>query len=194
MSKLKFFHSSMRAGKSTLALQMFENFTRIEEPTILCSTIDNKVESRIGLKEDAYQLYNDVSIQKLKSSFDMLSVENIIIDEAQFLPQEIVEELAHIVDSYGVNVYCFGLLTDYRGKLFNGSKNLIELSDEIEEIQSRSLCWCGKKGTHNMRIDDKGFPLIEGDVVGIGEGYEVLCRKHFSEQTTKQVARIIKEE
>lgn len=193
MSKLKYFYSSMRAGKSTLALQMYDNFKRINEPTLLISTIDDKVESRIGLSEKALSLTDDL-ITELPTKIEYDDIANIIIDESQFVSIEQADKLSYLVDDLDINIYCFGLLTDYRGKLFTGSKRLIELADEVEEIQAKSLCWCGRKATHNMRIDELGYPYIEGDIVGIGEGYEVLCREHFNKKITRQVERDIMEE
>lgn len=188
MAKLKVYYSSMRAGKSSLAVDIKENFDRIGDSVVAISPIEDKIKSRKGGEIRAIQLTKDATIKEVIGN---RFVEHILIDEAQFITIEQAEEIARIVDDENINVYCFGLLTDFRGKLFTGTKRLVELADEVEEIQAKSLCWCGRKGTHNMRIDSYGYPVVEGDVVGIGEHYEVLCRKHFYDKMTHQVRKDI---
>ena len=105
-------------------------------------------------------------------------------DEAQFYTDAQVEQLAQVVDELDVDVYAFGLLTDFRGKLFPGSARLLEIADERLELQVQARCWCGKAATHNARLHD-GVQVYDGDVVLIDDGstaqvtYELRCRSHW---------------
>ena len=117
--------------------------------------------------------------EHLKHLFDeTLEVKSwILIDEAQFLSQAQVDQLARIVDDYGVNVVCYGLRTDFQSHLFEGSRRLFELADSIDEI--KSTCSCGRKTIINARIDSKGNVLNDGDQVEIGgdDKYVAMCRR-----------------
>ena len=108
--------------------------------------------------------------------------------EAQFYSEKQIEELAMIVDGLGIDVYAFGLLSDFRTKLFPGSQRLIELADRVEPLQVKALCWCGEEATHNARVVNgemvtEGEQVVVGDTVTSGQRkhevtYEVLCRRH----------------
>lgn len=115
----------------------------------------------------------------------------MIADEAQFLTPEQIEQLARIVDELDLDVFAFGITTDFRSKLFPGSRRLVELADRIEVLQVEALCWCGARATHNARTAG-GQMVVEGDQVVVGDvqaadsefGYEVLCRRHHRRRQT----------
>jgi thymidine kinase len=114
----------------------------------------------------------------------------LICDEAQFYSGEQVDQLSRIVDELGVDVFAFGILTDFRTKLFPGSQRLVELADKVQVLQVEALCWCGARATHNARTVN-GDMVVEGEQVLVGDtfsvdviGYEVLCRRHYGRRMT----------
>ncbi|CAM5711002.1 Thymidine kinase OS=Streptomyces tendae OX=1932 GN=tdk PE=3 SV=1 [Streptomyces tendae] len=120
----------------------------------------------------------------------------VIADEAQFLAPEQIDQLARVVDDLDVDVYAFGITTDFRSKLFPGSQRLVELADRVEVLQVEALCWCGARATHNARTVGgvmvvEGAQVVVGDVAGSADeiGYEVLCRRHHRRRTTAATAR-----
>lgn len=106
----------------------------------------------------------------------------LLIDEAQFLSEEQIDQLAYIVDNYDINIMCYGLRTDFQTHLFPGSKRLMEIADTIEEM--KSMCECGNKAAVNARIDKNGNILTEGEQVECGaeDKYITLCRKCFNKR------------
>ena len=135
---------------------------------------------------------NDVNLYKaikayknvLASQFEELKW--VLIDEAQFLTEEQVDQLSDVVDFLDINVMCFGLRTDFQSHLFPGSKRLFELADDIEEI--KSSCACGnKKASINARFNENGEIITEGGQVEIGgnDKYKALCRKCWKEKVKK---------
>jgi thymidine kinase len=120
----------------------------------------------------------------------------VIADEAQFLAPEQIDQLARVVDDLDIDVYAFGITTDFRSKLFPGSQRLVELADRVEVLQVEALCWCGARATHNARTAG-GFMVVEGAQVVVGDvshsadeiGYEVLCRRHHRKRMTAASAR-----
>ena len=126
-------------------------------------------------------------------------VDYLIADEAQFYAPEQVDDLARIVDELGIDVFAFGITTDFRTKLFPGSQRLLELADRVNLLQVEALCWCGARATHNARTAD-GVMVVEGEQVVVGDttdagqpqpevGYEVLCRAHHRRRQTAAAAR-----
>ncbi|CAM5249308.1 Thymidine kinase [Streptomyces violaceorubidus] len=115
----------------------------------------------------------------------------VIADEAQFLAPDQIDQLARVVDDLEVDVYAFGITTDFRSKLFPGSQRLVELADRVEVLQVEALCWCGARATHNARTVG-GVMVVEGAQVVVGDvahspdeiGYEVLCRRHHRRRMT----------
>lgn len=106
----------------------------------------------------------------------------ILVDEAQFLKKHHIDELADIVDILGINVICYGLRTDFRGELFEGSKRLFECADKIEAINRQ--CRCGNEKIYNMRIVD-GKAVFDGEVVaidGVDVSYRSVCRKCYKDE------------
>ncbi len=183
--KLYFRYGTMGSAKTALLLTQAYNFEErgmqylCMKPIIDNREKDSVIRSRIGIERTckwiypATDLYND-----LKKLFDdSLQVKDwILIDEAQFLSAKQVDQLARIVDDYGVNVICYGLRTDFQTHLFEGSRRLFELADTIDEI--KSTCTCGRKTIVNARIDSHGNIVIDGDQVEIGgnDKYVALCR------------------
>jgi len=141
-----------------------------------------KVSSRIGLSSPA-RLYNPQT-----SLFSEISAENVrervhcvLVDESQFLTREQVHELSEVVDQLDIPVLCYGLRTDFRGELFSGSQYLLAWSDKLVEL--KTICFCGRKASMVLRLDQAGRPYNEGEQVVIGgnERYVSVCRKHYKQ-------------
>ncbi|MGW1149524.1 thymidine kinase [Streptomyces sp. LE64] len=197
MPELVFFSGTMDCGKSTLALQIGHNRSARGLQGVIFTRNDRagegKLSSRLGLVTEAVEVAEDMDLYGYL--VDRLSrggrVDYVIVDEAQFLAPEQIDQLARIVDDLGLDVFAFGITTDFRTKLFPGSQRLIELADRIEALQVEALCWCGARATHNARTV-AGQMVVEGAQVVIGDvnrpvaevGYEVLCRRHHLRRTT----------
>ena len=186
MAKLYFSYSAMNAGKSTILLQASHNyFERGMRTMLITSNLDNRVKkgkitSRIGLSEDAELFDNNTNIYSLIDKFNFkYKISCVLIDEAQFLSHDQVWQLSEVVDKLKLPVMCYGLRTDFLGKLFSGSEILLSIADEIREI--RTICHCGKKATMVIRQDDKGKVIKSGAQIEIGgnEKYTSLCRLHW---------------
>jgi thymidine kinase len=220
VAEFVFFTGPMDCGKSTLALQfdytqsvagrrgrLFTSQDRAGEATI---------SSRLGLERPAVEV---------TAGFDFWAylvtqltagerIDYLVCDETQFYDPAQIDQLAGIVDELGIDVFAVGILTDFRTLLFPGSARLVELADRIETLQVRSLCWCGKRATHNARTID-GRMVTEGAQVVVGDtmpgspmagspmagstgpisaeavvAYEVLCRNHHRRGITRAVARM----
>ncbi|MFL2784979.1 MAG: thymidine kinase [Paracoccaceae bacterium] len=190
MAKLYFQYSTMNAGKSTLLLQASHNYReRGMQTYLLTAQFDNRagegqIGSRIGINQDAdtfapgQNLYDGIEAHLSKSACAC-----VFIDEAQFLEEAQVWQLARAVDDLNVPVMCYGLRVDFQGKLFPGSAALLALADEMREI--RTICHCGKKATMVVRQNERGEAMTEGEQVQIGgnETYVSLCRRHWREAT-----------
>jgi thymidine kinase len=201
VAELVFFTGTMDCGKSTLALQLDYNARQRGLAGRLFTCHDRAgqatLSSRLGLTVPATEVKADLNLQCLVVG-EMTAgarIDYLICDEAQFYSGEQIEQLGRIVDELGVDVYAFGILTDFRTRLFEGSQRLVELADRVEALQVRSLCWCGRPGTHNARTVG-GVMVTEGEQVVIGDtdevraldvGYEVLCRRHHRRKVTAQV-------
>lgn len=188
MAKLYFYYSSMNAGKSTTLLQSSFNYQeRGMETMLFTAAIDDrfgtgKIASRIGLEAKANIFDGDTDIYKIVArELKTRSVNCILIDEAQFLSRDQVFQLAKICDCLAIPVLTYGLRTDFQANLFEGSKHLLALADELREL--KTICKCGRKATMNLRTDGKGNVMQEGEQTEIGgnDRYVVLCRKHFME-------------
>lgn len=174
MAELVFFSGTMDCGKSTLALQMDYNHSARGRGGILFSRNDragdSMISSRLGLRTPAVEVtdstdfWNEVSVRRRSG----LAVDYLICDEAQFYSADQVEQLARVVDELCVDVFAFGITSDFRTRLFPGSQRLIELADRMEVLQVRALCWCGRRATHNARTVD-GVMVVEGDQVVVGD-------------------------
>src|SRR5690606_7163323 len=193
----------MDSGKSTLALQTDHNYRARGREGLIFSRGDRAgaatVSSRLGLAVAAREVTDDTDfwaeIAGLRSAGQ--AVDYLVCDEAQFYSPEQVEQLARLVDEMEIDIFAFGITTDFRTRLFPGSARLIELADRIEVLQVQSLCWCGARATHNARTVD-GVMVTEGEQVVIGDvgdrepaevAYEVLCRRHHMRRMTALTAR-----
>jgi len=188
MAKLYFRYGNMGSSKTANALMTKFNFEEKKQNVILMKPEiddrdgDNIIKSRMGLQDFAVLIpkgdkYHDGFIREYSNN---KYVDYIIVDEAQFLTKEQVDELVYCVDIGNVSVFCYGLKTDFKGYLFDGSKRLIEMADSIEEI--KTMCLCGKKALMNARIIN-GEITKTGDQIQIGgnESYVSLCRKCWTE-------------
>ena len=188
----------MDCGKSTLALQTDHNHTARGRAGLVLTRLDrageSQLSSRLGLAVSAVEVHEDLDIRRLV--VERLSaghrVDYLICDEAQFYRPEQIDQLAAVVDELGVDVYAFGIMTDFRTRLFPGSARLVELSDRVHVLQVEALCWCGARAIHNARTID-GEMVVEGSQVLVGDtgpggqgvvSYEVLCRQHYRSRTT----------
>ena len=186
MAKLYFHFSTMNAGKSTVLLQAAHNYReRGMKPYLLTANFDDRagkgqIASRIGI-EAAADMFGptDDLFARLKGRLEQGDVACVFVDEAQFLSEDQVWQLARAVDDLGVPVMCYGLRVDFQGKLFPGSATLLALADEMREV--RTICHCGKKATMVVRQDANGKVMRDGAQVQIGgnETYVSLCRRHW---------------
>ncbi|MEB8343141.1 thymidine kinase [Streptomyces endophyticus] len=201
MPELVFFSGTMDCGKSTLALQIEHNRSARGLQGLIFTRDDRagegKLSSRLGLVTDAVEVADDLDVYAYV--VEHLSqggrVDYLIADEAQFLAPEQIDQLARVVDELELDVFAFGITTDFRSKLFPGSQRLVELADRVEVLQVEALCWCGARATHNARTVN-GAMVVEGAQVVVGDvnhlahevGYEVLCRRHHRRRMTSATA------
>jgi len=198
---LRFFHGPMDCGKSTLALQVDHNQRRQGRHGVLLTQGDRSaaplITSRVGLSREATEVAGDTDLRLLVRDrwADGQRVDYLIVDEAQFLTAEQVDQLAELVDESHVDVYAFGLTTDFRARLFPGTRRLLEVADDVQRIQVEVLCWCGLPGLLNARVVD-GVMVHSGETVVVADTapaelpgsdpvqapavrYQVLCRRHY---------------
>ena len=201
MAELIYYCGTMDSGKSTLALQTAHNHRSRGREGVIFTSKDRAgkglISSRLGLQIDALEVDPDLNLHKL--IVERLSIGGkisfIICDEAQFYSPEQIEQLAKIVDGLGIDVYAFGILADFRTKLFPGSARLVELADRVNTLQVEALCWCGQRATHNARtvggtMVTEGAQVLVGDVTDSNEvAYEVLCRRHHMRKVTAKVSQ-----
>ena len=184
--KLYFRYGTMGSAKTALLLTQAYNFEErgmefiCMKPIVDTREKENVIKSRIGIKRECLWIYQGTDIYELVKNIyeETLVVKDwILIDEAQFLSQEQVDQLARIVDDYGCNVVCYGLRTDFQSKMFEGSRRLFEIADTIDEI--KSTCSCGRKTIINARIDADGSVITDGYQVMIGgdDKYIAMCRR-----------------
>lgn len=189
MAKLYFNYATMNAGKSTMLLQASYNYReRGMRTVIFIAALDDRagegrVASRIGLSSEAIPFRPGDDLFSVIT--EMHAAENIacvFVDEAQFLSAEQVWQLARVSDRIGIPVMTYGLRTDFQGKLFPGSLELLAVADELREV--RTICFCGRKATMVVRVDGAGEAVREGAQVEVGgnEKYVSLCRRHWEEK------------
>ncbi|WP_246018968.1 thymidine kinase [Saccharothrix australiensis] len=190
--RLRFFFGPMDCGKSTLALQIDHNQARQGRRGLLLVRHDRSgtptISSRMGLARHALEVHEDMDLRALvrRRWADGARVDYLIVDEAQFLSPAQVDQLAELADDAQLDIYCFGLATDFRSTLFPGSRRLFELADDLDAIQVEVLCWCGHPGRFNARVHD-GDVVRAGDTVLVADTahtsdevrYQVLCRRHY---------------
>lgn len=187
MAKLYFRYGAMGASKTSNALMVEYNYReRGQNAVIMKPSIDTRegvdvVKSRIGIGVKAVLIFPGSDVFKTVDRLNRDSkIDCIIIDEAQFLSNDQVDQLCKVVDLLSIPVIAYGLRADFRGELFNGSLRLLAMADTIEEI--KTVCWCSKKAIMNARVVD-GKVVKEGEQILIGgnESYIALCRKHWAE-------------
>ena len=188
MASLRFSYGTMGSGKSTMALQIHHNLAATGTG-VLCSMHDRagaQVSSALGVSAPAVEVTPTLDFAELARNHRAAhgALDFLVCDEAQFYTDDQVEQLATVVDEHGSDVWAFGLITDFRGRLFPGTTRLLELADERVELQVQARCWCGAPATHNARLLD-GVQVYHGDVVVIDDGraaevsYELRCRNHW---------------
>ena len=217
VAKLRFFFGTMGSGKSTQALQIHHNLRARGLTGVLATKLDRsggQVSSRLGVAAEALEVTPGMDLGAVLGPDAEGSaaravrrqaggpVTYVVADEAQFYDETQVEQLAHLVDDHGVDVYAFGLLTSFQGRLFPATARWLELADERSELQVEARCWCGARATHNARLID-GRQIYEGDLLVVGDTppsgpdaqtsmeldehrvtYELLCRSHWVQGRT----------
>lgn len=196
--KLYFRYGTMGSAKTALLLTTAYNFEErgmkyaCLKPIIDTRDKTNVIKSRIGIQRECSWIYHDTDLYQF--AIELFEKENtvfdwILIDEAQFLSAEQVDQLSRIVDDFGCNVVCYGLRTDFKTNLFEGSRRLFEIADTIDEI--KSTCNCGNKTIVNARIDCNGDFVVEGAQVEIGgdDRYIAVCRKCWRNKRIEQAER-----
>ncbi len=210
MAELAFFTGTMDCGKSTLALQMDHNHASRGRVGAIFTSQDRAgaatLSSRLGLATGAVEAPGSFNFWHYV--VDALTsggrIDYLVCDETQFYTPWQVEQLARIADELQIDVFAFGVLTDFRTRLFPASARLVELADRTSVLQVQALCWCGQRATHNARTID-GEMVTEGEVIVVGDtddaldqpgedrepvvGYEVLCRRHHRRRMTAAAAR-----
>ena len=201
VAELTYFTGPMDCGKSTLALQVAYTESSAGRQGRLFTMLDragtSTITSRIGLASPAEEVTADLDFWRYVVSelTGGRRVDFLVCDEAQFYSRKHIDQLARIVDELQIDVFCFGILTDFRTELFPASQRLVELCDRMELLQVRPRCWCGEPATHNARTVNGGM-VTEGSQVVVGDtdsaevAYQVLCRRHHRRRVTAQVAAV----
>jgi thymidine kinase len=203
VSELIFYAGTMDCGKSTLALQTDHNHSSRGRAGVVFTHLDRAgdsvLSSRLGLAVPAVEASGTLDfrayvVQRLSAG---QRIDYLICDEAQFYTEAQIDQLATVVDELGIDVYAFGIMTDFRTRLFPGSARLVELADRVHVLQVEALCWCGARAIHNARTVN-GEMVVEGSQVMVGDtastvvnsvSYEVLCRTHYRSRTTASRAQ-----
>jgi thymidine kinase len=205
VADLLLFTGTMDCGKSTLALQVDHNHRARGRVGRIFTSHDRAGESilssRLGLSIDAIEVSEDFNFWHYV--VDALTggarIDYLVCDEAQFYSPTQIDQLARLVDELQIDVFAFGILTDFRTQMFPGSARLVELADRVHTLQVEALCWCGERATHNARTEN-GEMVVEGEVIVVGDveqadepppdvGYEVLCRQHHRRRMTAARAK-----
>ena len=193
MAILRFSYGTMGSGKSTLALQIHHNLAVRGLRGLILTKLDRdgtQVTSRLGVSAPAVEVSSGLDVFELVRTRHPLDF--LVCDEVQFYTPEQCDQLARVVDELDVDVYAFGLITDFRGLLFDGTRRMLEVADERVEMQVEARCWCGSRATHNARVVN-GMVVYEGETVVVGDTsenqsaplfgdvvrYELLCRRHY---------------
>lgn len=195
IGKLYFRYGTMGSAKTAMLLTTAYNFEergmayRCFKPVVDTRDHRNVIRSRIGIERECSWIYPETNLYEEISGMrysDGSHPDWILVDEAQFLAPEQVDQLACVVDTYGINVICYGLRTDFQTRLFEGSRRLFEIADTIDEI--KSTCNCGRKTIVNARIDSRGEIITEGDQVEIGgnDRYISVCRNCWRNKKVEQ--------
>lgn len=197
--KLYFRYGTMGSAKTAMLLTQAYNFEErglrylCMKPAVDTRENENVIRSRIGIERKCEWIRNDMDLYEyLSSRFKNEGevIDWILIDESQFLQPAQVDQLSRIVDDYGSNIVCYGLRTDFKSNLFEGSRRLFEIADTIDEV--KSTCTCGHKTIVNARFDANGNFVNEGAQVEIGgnERYMAVCRKCWRNKKIEQAVRL----
>lgn len=203
MARLVYYSGTMNSGKSTLALQTHHNHSSRGRTGLLYTRSDRAgtatVSSRLGISapaleaDDDTNFYLDVTGRRGAGQ----PLDYLVCDEVQFYTEAQIVQLARVVDLFDIDVFAFGITTDFRTRLFPATARLLELCDDVVPSPVPALCWCGRRGTHQARLVD-GLMVLEGEQVLVGDTtetgpsgaqvtYEVLCRRHHLEGRTGPV-------
>ncbi len=185
MAKLYFRHGTMNSAKTLNLLAVAHNYraqgkrVRLMKPRLDDRFGVREISSRAGVKMEADQLVDAASVL---SPDDFVGLDCVLVDEAQFLSTALVEQLRALTRHPGVPVICYGLRTDFRTRLFDGSRRLLELADSIEEVKV-TCQYCNKKAILNLRLVD-GVGTSEGAQVQLGaeESYVPVCFGCFDDR------------
>lgn len=198
--KLYFRYGTMGSAKTALLLTTAYNFEErgmryvCLKPIIDTREESNVIRSRIGIERECRWIYHESDLYEMACQLSAESegvIDWFLVDEAQFLTAAQVDQLARVVDDFGSNVICYGLRTDFRSCLFEGSRRLFEIADTIDEI--KSTCTCGRKTIINARMDSNGDFVEEGQQVEIGgdDRYMAVCRKCWRNKRIEQSYRTV---
>ena len=190
-ARLSFYYGPMDCGKSTLALQIDHNQARQGRKGLLLVRYDRsgaaQITTRVGLAQAAVEVEDETDVgQLVRAQWSAgRELDYLVVDEAGFLSPRHVDQLADLVDDWHVDVYCFGLATDFRSRLLPGAQRLFELADDLIRVHVEVLCWCGRPGQLNARVVE-GRVIREGETVVVADTdqsgevrYQVLCRMHY---------------
>ena len=190
MAKVHYYYSTMNAGKSTSLLQSNHNYevrnlkTYLFAPKVDADLHEGSIHSRIGLEKKAYSFNGDFNFFEYFGNKSSEKISCILVDEAQFLTELQVKELCQVCDKFNIPVMCYGIRTDFQGKLFQGSMALLAYADTLIEL--KTICEyesCARKATMVARYLD-GQLVTSGEQVVIGgDKYKVFCRNHFRKIT-----------
>lgn len=198
--KLYFRYGTMGSAKTALLLTTAYNFEErgmryvCLKPIIDTREESNVIRSRIGIERECRWIYHESDLYEMACQLSAESegvIDWFLVDEAQFLTAAQVDQLARVVDDFGSNLICYGLRTDFRSCLFEGSRRLFEIADTIDEI--KSTCTCGRKTIINARMDSNGDFVEEGQQVEIGgdDRYMAVCRKCWRNKRIEQSYRTV---
>ncbi|MFM9086105.1 MAG: thymidine kinase [Acidimicrobiia bacterium] len=198
MATLRFSYGTMGSGKSTLALQIHHNLASRGLSGLLFTKLDRdgaQVTSRLGVSSPAVEMSAD--LDPFEYAKARMPLQYVVCDEVQFTTPAQCDRLALVVDELHVDVFAFGLITDFRGLLFDGTRRMLEIADERVEMQVEARCWCGARATNNARLVNDRM-VLEGETVVVGDTvratgsplfgdvvrYELLCRTHYRQGRT----------
>ncbi len=194
MAKVYFRYGAMGSSKTANAMMVAFNYKEREQNALLLKpALENRdgdtiIKSRIGLSEECETV--ESFLERFDPENDPKVIDCLIVDEAQFLTREQVQKFCEMADVYNIPVICYGLRTDFKGNLFEGSTWLLAWADAIEEV--KTICSCGKKATMNARFDGNGKIVVDGPQIEMGanDKYISLCRKCFNRSIAERIKEL----